>query len=257
MTLTDKPEQTQVNDSGTLAAADARLTQRRSPPVRFEIIDALGRMHGPYPNFAAARAHIERRFRHQAQDDDRSGRYPAGWDIQVAPRTSRNIQALSLKRLRQVLDYDPETGALIWRLRLSPRCKVGQPAGVVKQGYRRISIDGRSYTAGHLAWFHFYGVLPEGIVDHKDLDKDNNRIGNLREATTTENATNRPRSSLNTTGFKGVAQFNNPRNKARYRSQIRHNGKRIFLGLFHTPEEAYAAYCKAAAELHGEFARVN
>lgn len=241
---------------GTDAKSGTSLTRARSVPVRFEIIDALNRRHGPFKNFTAARAHLKKRFRFQAQDDDRSGRYPTGWDIIVAETGRRNIEALSLRRLRQVLDYDPATGDLTWRMRLSPRCKIGQPAGVVKKGYRKISIDGQNYPASHLAWFHFYGVLPDGIVDHEDLDKDNNRIANLREATGSENAYNRPKSSLNTTGFKGVARYSKQYTKAKYRAHIRAKGKRVFLGLFHTPEEAHAAYCKAAAELHGEFARV-
>lgn len=246
-----------MNDSRTSSSNCAEtVPARRTKGARFEIVDALGRRHGPYPNFKAARDYINTRFRFQKQDDERSGRYPAGWDIAVADPSARNVQALSLKRLRQVLDYDPETGILSWRVRLSPRCKIGKPAGVVKLGYRKISIDGRNYPASHLAWFHFYGVVPDGIVDHKNLDKDDNRIANLREATDSQNAFNRPRNSLNTTGFKGVAVNNQKYTRAKYRSSIRVDNKRIFLGLFHTPEEAYEAYCRAASKYHGVFARV-
>jgi len=185
-----------------------------------------------------------------------SGRYPVGWDIGIAERGSRNIQALSLERLREVLDYDPETGALTWRKRLGPMCKFGQPAGkCTKQGYRRIAIDGQSYTASHLAWFHFYGIRPTVLIDHKNLDKTDDRIENLRLATHSQNSANQRRNSRNTTGFKGVARYNKEYTKAKYRAHIRANGKRIFLGLFHTPEEAHEAYAKAAAELHGEFGR--
>lgn len=243
------------NIARTCAAGGTKLTQRRSRPVRYEITDALGRKHGPYPNFKAAKEYLQKRFGLQQQDDQRTGRYPTGWDISVVGADCRNIHALSLRRLREVLDYNPETGVLSWLVRLSPRCKIGQPAGVVKKGYRKISIDGRSYPASHLAWFHFYGVAPDDIVDHENLDKDDNRIANLREATESQNATNRPRSSLNTTGFKGVAVYNKQYTRAKYRSSIRVNKKRIFLGLFHTPEEAYEAYCQAAAKHHGAFAR--
>jgi hypothetical protein len=37
-------------------------------------------------------------------------------------------------------------------------------------------------------------------------------------------------------------------------AQICINGKKKHLGLFSTPELAYAAYCKAALEYHGKFA---
>lgn len=246
-----------MNKERNCASSDAKLTQRRSPRVLWEILDAINRRHGPFKTFAEAQEYIKKRFRFQEQDDDRSGRYPNGWDLQVKT-SDRNIAELSLRRLRQVLDYDPETGVFTWVKTLGPMCKArGRPGCIKKHGYRKITIDGRSYPASHLAWFHFYGVAPETVVDHKNLDKADDRIENLRLATATENALNRPRSSANTTGFKGVAKYNERYTRAKYRAQIRHNGKRIFLGLFHTPEEAYEAYCKAAKELHGEFARLN
>lgn len=40
----------------------------------------------------------------------------------------------------------------------------------------------------------------------------------------------------------------------RWRAEIFFEGKRKSLGRFKSPDEAYAAYCKAAKELHGEFA---
>jgi hypothetical protein len=172
--------------------------------------------------------------------------------------TDRNIDELSLARLREVLNYDSVTGILSWRFRLSPNCKLGEAAGQIgAHGYRKIRIDGRYYTASHLAWFHHYGVVPNGIVDHKDGDRDHNWIENLREASHSQNSQNMGRNSANTTGFKGVAVFNQPGQPTRYRALIRANGKRNFLGIFDTPEEAHEAYCKAAAELHGEFARTQ
>lgn len=172
--------------------------------------------------------------------------------------TDRNIDELSLARLREVLDYNPETGILSWRFRLSPKCKLGEAAGQVgTYGYRKIRLDGRYYTASHLAWFHYHGVAPTGVIDHEDLDKDNNQIKNLRPATPSQNSQNKARSRNNSTGFKGVAVLNSPGRPTRYRAQIRANGERIFLGIFDTPAEAHVAYCKAAAEYHGEFARTQ
>lgn len=168
------------------------------------------------------------------------------------------LARLDLDRLQEVLDYDPETGILSWRVMLSPRCRIGHEAGkLTTQGSRRIRIDNVDYPAHHLAWFHFYGVPAEGELDFKNLKQDDLRIENLRQASRSENARNMRRNSSNSTGFKGVAKFYNPGNRARYRAQIRVDGKRIFIGLFHTPEEAYEAYCKKVAELHGEFARVK
>lgn len=171
-------------------------------------------------------------------------------------RLIAKLAALDIDRLQEVLDYDPESGMLSWRVRLSPHCKLGCDAGyITAQGYRAIVIDKMKMPAHHLAWFHFYGSPSESELDHRNLRKADNRIENLRPATRTQNAMNRPRASSNTSGFKGVAKFYNRYNRAKWRSQIRVNGKRIFLGLFHTPEEAYEVYRKKVAELHGEFAR--
>ena len=58
----------------------------------------------------------------------------------------------------------------------------------------------------------------------------------------------------NTTGRKGVTY--NKRLK-KFQARIVLNNKRKYLGVFTTTEEAHAAYCAAATELHGEFARFN
>ncbi len=169
----------------------------------------------------------------------------------------RNIYELDVARLREVLDYSPETGEFSWRVRLGPMCKFDKPAGVIKSQYRRIAIDGRSYTASHLAWLHFYGTPPSALIDHKNGNAHDNRIENLREATPSQNCMNQGRNPRNTTGFKGVARFNKKYQRAKFRAHIRFEGKRIFLGLFHTAEAAYEVYCAKARELHGEFAKLD
>lgn len=94
---------------------------------------------------------------------------------------------------------------------------------------------------------------PKGIeVDHKFGKGLDNRRSQIRLATKTQNRRNKARASNNTSGFKGVSwsvRFNN------WRAYIKINGKMKHLGVFQNPEDAHAAYCKAATELHGEFAR--
>lgn len=173
----------------------------------------------------------------------------------VPPRL--NIESLSVERLRELLDYDAETGVFTWRVRTGPMCRLDQPAGsITSSGYRRIVIDGRSYLASHLAWLHSYETPPTKTVDHKNRIKTDDRIENLREATRSEQARNRRGTSTNTSGFKGASRFNKKYQNAKFRSTITVDGKRIFLGLFQTAEEAHAAYCKAS-ELHGEFAHTE
>ena len=100
---------------------------------------------------------------------------------------------------------------------------------------------------------------PEGVeVDHRDGNGLNNRrrgpMGNLRAASHVENAFNQRASSLNTSGLKGVGWF---AKTSKWRAQIIKDGKRMHLGYFATAEEAHAAYCKASADLHGEFGRAG
>lgn len=89
-------------------------------------------------------------------------------------------------------------------------------------------------------------------VDHIDLNKSNNQKSNLRKATNSQNKCNSAAYKTSKSGVKG-AYFSEKLNI--WRSSIRSNGKLKHLGCFKTAEEAHAAYCIAAKEIHGEFAR--
>lgn len=97
-------------------------------------------------------------------------------------------------------------------------------------------------------------LLREEQVDHIDLNPLNNRRSNLRLASQQQNSANQRKPKSNTSGFKGVSWDKENR---KWKAQITHGGANHSLGRFDTPEEAHAAYCKAAEELHGEFARVE
>ena len=87
-------------------------------------------------------------------------------------------------------------------------------------------------------------------IHHFTLD---NRKSELRICTKNQNQHNRGANANNTSGYKGVAWHK--KNK-KWTAQIRLNLKLKYLGSYPTPELAYEAYCRAAAELHGQFARV-
>ena len=88
-------------------------------------------------------------------------------------------------------------------------------------------------------------------VDHRDHCKVNNQRINLRVCTNSQNLFNRGANRNNTSGFKGV---NQDKNSGRWVAEIWKNGKKKSLGHFDTAESAHEAYCKAAIEIHGEFA---
>lgn len=91
------------------------------------------------------------------------------------------------------------------------------------------------------------------IAQHINGNVSDNRIENLRDATQSNNLCNKRMQSNNTSGYKGVGWH---KAAGRWVARITIRKQHTHLGLFDTPEEAYAAYCKAAEKLHGEFARL-
>lgn len=89
-------------------------------------------------------------------------------------------------------------------------------------------------------------------IDHANRDPLDNRRSNLRACTRAENARNTHKKRATATGLRGVYP-----NRNGFAAHIRYGGRRHHLGTFATAEEAYAAYCDAAATHHGEFARVD
>lgn len=152
---------------------------------------------------------------------------------------------LDTARLRELLHYDAETGAFLWRVRRG-RGVIGASAGYLRSdGYLVICIDKTVHSAHRLAWLHAYGVWPV-VIDHIDGDRANNRLSNLRNVTQTVNKQNivRP-GQRSSTGILGVT----PRNK-KWQAQISVDGKRLYLGNFATAEEAQAAYLSAKRKYH-------
>lgn len=162
----------------------------------------------------------------------------------------------SLEEVNKLLRYEPDTGEFFWRVNRGRhgRNLAGRLAGSDRGScYIRLTIDGVRYYAHRLAWLLVHGTEPGEIIDHIDGNPSNNRISNLRVATHAQNISNSGLRPNNTSGYKGVSKDRS----TGYRATIVKNGKQFHLGSFATKEEAYAAYCKAAKKLHGEFARLS
>jgi hypothetical protein len=151
---------------------------------------------------------------------------------------------LTAERLRELLDYDPETGVLTWKV---SHTRAGTRHS---HGYTTVSIDGRRYFAHRLAWVFVTGAWPAHHIDHRNGDKADCRFVNLREATRAQNMRNVGITRRNTSGFKGTYKH-----RRRWRAFISAARSRTYLGTFDTAEEAHAAYCEAAEKYHGEFHR--
>lgn len=158
--------------------------------------------------------------------------------------------------VRNRLQYDPIIGTFTWRVKPCKNVAVGQIAGSThRDGYTYICIDYKSYAAHRLAWAIYYGIDAEREIDHKNGIKHDNRIENLREASSSENMSNYPRPKSNTSGVKGVCW---DRCKNLWVARIRiGNGRRKHIGLFDSLEEAAAAYARASEEYHKEFSRLS
>lgn len=89
-------------------------------------------------------------------------------------------------------------------------------------------------------------------VDHRNVDKLDNRRSNLRVCERGENTRNIHTHRDNECGLKGVWQ---DKRRGTWHASIMVERKKRYLGRFLTPELAHEFYCLAADMLHGEFAR--
>lgn len=170
----------------------------------------------------------------------------------------------SMAFLKECVEYNPNTGILFWKRRPlahfqnAHRMKIfntqfsGEKAGCLRgNGYIYIHFSGIGAILAHRAIFKLMtGRDPVHDVDHKNLDRADNRWENLREATRAQNMHNTIEHRDSFHQLKGV-DFSKQKNK--FRARICMNGKAKNLGLFSSGEDAHRAYCNAASELHGEF----
>lgn len=161
---------------------------------------------------------------------------------------------ITAEEVRALFDYSPEDGHLRWKKRKFSR-RPGEIAGSVgKNGYRIVVIQtnyrAKAYLAHRLIWLWAYGEWPPDMLDHINMDKDDNRLANLRLATMSGNKSNQRIRKDSQTGYKGVLA----KGKG-WSARIQKDGVVYYLGTFPTREQAHTVYCDAAQSLHGKFAR--
>jgi hypothetical protein len=156
-----------------------------------------------------------------------------------------------LKRIKSLLAYTPDTGVFTWRQSRGTK-KEGSVAGWQHStGYWYIRLDGCDYKLHRLAWLYVYGKDPEGLLDHIDRNKSNNRITNLRTATHAQNQQNKKVYKNNRSGHKGIGWYA-PTNK--WRVRIQHEGTNRLLGYFIYLKDAVAARAAAEKKTHSHAA---
>lgn len=159
---------------------------------------------------------------------------------------------LTQEFVREMFDYIPE-GRLV-RRKSTRGSSVGTVAGCINKlsGYRQVGIgDNLTVLEHRLIFFWHHGFWPE-MTDHINMDRTDNRIENLREATNSKNQMNVKVRTFTKSGLKGV-HWDSIRGL--WIARIKINGKHIFLGRFKDMLDAYDAR-KKAQYIHGEFARM-
>lgn len=163
------------------------------------------------------------------------------------------VDPIPVQRLRQLVRYDQETGALTWLPRPAEPRFTGRYADQPSlshvsptTGYRHGSLDGRDTSAHRAAWALHYGEWPHGQIDHINGDRADNRISNLRLADHVENGRNCKLYKNNKSGVVGVRWVQKAR---RWWASIRVRQRLIHLGYF-TEKDAAIAARKAAEKAH-------
>lgn len=162
---------------------------------------------------------------------------------------------LTAQRARSLFRYDAATGDLKWTIRKSGKIPADLTAGYLdEEGYRVVRVDGVNYRAHRVIWLIVFGKWPKAMLDHKNGDRSDNRLKNLREASNSQNQMNKVPKRGSQSGFKGVVVIRKPYG-LRYRPQIYESGKLRTFGLYRSAEEAHAVYQREAAARFRDFAR--
>ena len=125
-----------------------------------------------------------------------------------------------------------------------------------KRGYPVMKTSRRSEEGQKTVTLHRFLMQPPPScdVDHISGDKMDNRRCNLRICSHQQNMYNQKMRNTNTSGYYGVSLL---KSVGRYEAYIHNCGKKIYLGLFSSAEEAACARDKAAYRLYGRFAKLN
>lgn len=178
--------------------------------------------------------------------------------------TASNLPSPEL--LRDLLDYDPDTGRLTWRTRSAamlvkhglsvPYNLTGwnsRHAGAQAftadngKGYRVSTVLKRMYRANRVAWAIHYGSWPTGMVASVNGDRADTRIANLMIVDAVECGRRSRRAKRNRSGQTGVYRS---RSGQGWFARITVRRKKISLGEFSKFEDAVQAR-KDAEKLYG------
>lgn len=150
---------------------------------------------------------------------------------------------ITAARVRELLNYDPDTGLFTWRVANGGQSSPGKPAGCVSARYPCVALDSKLYLLHRIAWLHTYGEWPQHQIDHINQNKRDNRLCNLRDVTASVNQQNAPVQARS--GHKNVCIRYRPKRSGGYYTYyevaINILGKTVFDKNFRSLDKAIAA----------------
>lgn len=149
---------------------------------------------------------------------------------------------IPVKRLHELLSYDPDTGDLFWKSYRNSQAIERQKAGSINNyGYCVVGIDNKVYQAHRVIWAMYYGQWPDDEIDHINRNRVDNRIANLRCVSGNINMKNKSKSKANSSGHTGVYKTK----EGRWMARICVDRKLLNLGTYESIEEAVAVRKRA------------
>jgi hypothetical protein len=160
------------------------------------------------------------------------------------------------ERAKELLEYTPESGLLVWKKTNSNVAKKGSIAGHLSKADNRVSVrvDGKLYKAHRVIFLIMTGEWPEEI-DHINGNSSDNRWVNLRNVAHHENMKNRKVCSNSKTKIMGVV-WN--RHNQKWRVRIKALGIYKEIGSFFDFFDACCARISAENQMgfHANHGRV-
>lgn len=150
--------------------------------------------------------------------------------------------------LGECFEYNPTTGIFVWKRRpkehfetergfkmFNTRFAGKRADKLTCQGYRRLRLLNKSLPAHRVAYLLYHGDLP-AVVDHKNRDRQDNSISNLR-------GTNQEGNTLNALPRGGSSRYKGVyKQGSSWIANGCSQGKTVYLGIFKSEVEAAFAY---------------